>query len=160
MATTSQARRRALPVASQVRRAPGIEASSKPRETGVGDGVGAELFAGDGVGEGAELFEGIGVGDGVGDGVGEAAGVLSSTLVVTLTPMMLAISDVNLSAVGGATCATPIVGLNSVTTFTAFLGAATTLMLMVWPMLVSDSCNAVTFAAEVAIASTIETSAV
>lgn len=113
---------------------------------------------------GGSVGEGVGEGDGEGTGEGTkvvvVVGRISSTLVTTSTPMTALICVVNASLVGSGTFVPPGFALTAVVTLTICFGDACTAIGMILPNLAKVCCNAVAFAAELAISSTFEASPV
>lgn len=119
--------------------------------------LGASVGVGTGAGEG----DGEGTGEGTkGAGVGVGVVVVSTVVATTSTPIIVLICDVNAAGDGGATAVPPGFAFTSVITLTAFVGDICTVMGTTLPILAKVSCNAVAFAAELAISSTFEASPV
>jgi len=119
----------------------------------VGVGTGAGEGDGEGTGEGTK-------GAGVGVGVVVVPVITSSTVATTSTPIIVLICDVNAAGDGGATAVKQALHSTPVITLTAFVGDICTVMGTTLPILAKVSCNAVAFAAELAISSTFEASPV
>lgn len=114
-----------------------------------------------GVGTGAGEGDGEGTGEGTkGAGVGVGVVVVSTVVATTSTPIIVLICDVNAAGDGGATAVKQALHSTPVITLTAFVGDICTVMGTTLPILAKVSCNAVAFAAELAISSTFEASPV
>lgn len=119
--------------------------------------LGASVGVGTGAGEG----DGEGTGEGTkGAGVGVGVVVVSTVVATTSTPIIVLICDVNAAGDGGATAVKQALHSTPVITLTAFVGDICTVMGTTLPILAKVSCNAVAFAAELAISSTFEASPV